>query len=244
MTENSFESEANQKRISIITGHFGSGKTEFAINYALKSKESDQYEQVSLIDLDIANPYFRSREKQSLLNSKGIAIISNTFGYDINLDLPAISAAINGPIQNKSCRVIIDAGGNDSGARVLTQFKNQLLDQRFELLCVINANRYETGSLADASHHISAIEDELGLKITGLVNNTHMLTETTFADLIKGMYLCRDLSFRYAIPIKYHCCAEKFEGELRSYINQHDDPSFSGTVFPMTIYMRSSWLDR
>lgn len=251
MIDETINSETIDKRISIVTGHFGSGKTEFAVNYALdfakhidRELENSHYKKVALIDLDIANPYFRSREKQAFLESKGIEVLSNTFGYDINLDLPAISARINGPLQDKSCRVIMDVGGDRSGARVLTQFKSQFINEEYDLFCLINANRSETASLEGAAYHISAIEKEVGLKITGIINNTHLLKETKIADIIKGVKLCRELSFKYSIPVKYHCCIKKFDIQLKRYLSQNKDAKFSESVFVIDIMMRTSWLDK
>ncbi len=251
MINEPIELEVIEKRISIVTGHFGSGKTEFAVNYALdltkhmnKEIENSRYKKVALVDLDIANPYFRSREKQALLESKGIAVLSNTFGYDINLDLPAISARINGPLQDQSCRVIMDVGGDQSGARVLTQFKNQFINEEYDLFCLINANRNETASIEGATYHISAIENEVGLKITGLINNAHLLKETKIEDIIKGVKLCHELSLKFSIPVKYHCCIEKFEIPLKRYLSQNKNVNFLEKVFVMDIIMRSSWLDK
>jgi len=251
MIDEPINSEISEKRISIIVGHFGSGKTEFAVNYALdlakrlnNKLEKSQYKRVALIDLDIANPYFRSREKQEFLESKGIEVLSNTFGYDINLDLPAISARINGPLQDKSCCAIMDVGGDRSGARVLTQFKNQFIEEEYDLFCLINANRAETSTIEGATYHILAIEKEVGLKITGLINNTHLLKETKLEDILKGVKLCHELSLKLGIPVKYHCCIEKFEKAITHYLSLDKDRSAVGQVFILDIMMRKSWLDK
>lgn len=243
MIDYALNSDENEKRISIIVGHYGSGKTEFAVNYALKATKLARYSHIALIDLDIANPYFRSREKQVFLEARGIEVLSNTFGYDINLDLPAISARINGPLQDKSYRVIVDVGGDQTGARVLNQFRSQFKEE-YELLCLINANRTQTASITGATDHILSIERETGLKITGLINNTHLLRETTFEDILKGVSLCHDLSLILDIPVKYHCCIEKFESDLEGYLLKNANMNYSGKVFRIDIIMRSSWLDK
>ena len=114
--------DLNDKRIRVIVGHYGSGKTEFSVNYVLKLAE--QGKKTALVDLDIANPYFRSRERRQLLEGKGIQVFSNAFGYDITADLPAITARIKAPLEDESFQTVVDAGGNDSGARILNQFGN------------------------------------------------------------------------------------------------------------------------
>ena len=93
--------EPNDKRIRIIVGHYGSGKTEVAVNYAVKMAEVGR--KTAIVDLDIANTYFRSRERQARLEKKGVAVYSNTFGHDITADLPAITARIRAPLEDPEC---------------------------------------------------------------------------------------------------------------------------------------------
>lgn len=228
----------NDKRIRVIVGHYGSGKTEFSVNYALKLAEKGQ--KTALADLDIANPYFRSRERQQLLESKGIKVYSNTFGYDITADLPAITAAIKAPLEDPSCQTVVDAGGDDSGARILIQFDKYLSGSDCDLFCVINANRPETNSVEGALLHIRRIEKETNLKITGLVNNTHLLMETKAKDILKGYELCQELSEKLDVPVRYHCCTKEIWDELKAGSKQIQDTK----VFLIKLYMRNSWLDR
>jgi len=98
----------NDKRIRVVVGHYGSGKTEFSVNYALKLAEQGQ--KTAIADLDIANPYFRSRERQRLMEEKGIRVYSNTFGYDITADLPAITAASE-LLWDPDCQTVVAASG-------------------------------------------------------------------------------------------------------------------------------------
>lgn len=226
------------KRISIITGHYGSGKTEFSLNYAMKLVQ--QGKKTALVDLDIANPYFRSRERQKLLEDKGIQVYSNTFGYDITADLPAITARIKAPLEDTGCNTIVDAGGDDSGARILIQFDKYFTGNDYDLFCVVNANRPETSTFNGALSHICRIEKEMKLKITGLVNNTHLLMETKAEDILKGYFLCKELSERLNVPIKYNCYVEGILDDLKIKIKDIKDFN----IFLMKLYMRDSWLDR
>jgi signal recognition particle GTPase len=98
--------DLNDKRIRVIVGHYGSGKTEFSVNYALKLVKLGK--KTALTDLDIANPYFRSRERKQLLENEGVKVYSNTFGYDITADLPAITAEIKAPLEDVSCQTIVE----------------------------------------------------------------------------------------------------------------------------------------
>lgn len=229
------------KRITLIVGHYGSGKTEFSVNHVINLKK--QHDKVAILDMDIANPYFRSRERQEFLEDMGIAIHFNSFGYDITEDLPAISACMKAPLENKDYMVVADVGGDNAGARVLNQFKKYFVDESdCEMLIVVNANRPETTTLEGALYHIRTIEAETGLKVKGLINNTHLLRETKVEDIIEGYQLCREISRETGIPITYTTCVEKLVPELEKAKTEQglDDM----VIYPIKLYMRSTWLDR
>ncbi|QOX62627.1 ATP-binding protein [Anoxybacterium hadale] len=228
----------DDKRIRVVVGHYGSGKTEFSVNYALKLAE--QGNKTALADLDIANPYFRSRERQGLLEEQGVRVYSNIFGYDITADLPAITAAIRGPLEDPLCQIVIDAGGDHLGARILIQFDRYFDQADSDFFCVVNGRRPETSTLAGAMNHIFKIEKETGRRITGLINNTHLLKETEAEDVIRGYHLCTELSSRLGVPFKYNCCVQTLLEELKQKTIQYQDFH----IFPMRLYMRESWLDR
>lgn len=230
--------DLNDKRIRIIVGHYGSGKTEFAVNYAVKMAELGR--KTSLVDLDIANTYFRSRERQALLVEKGVSIYSNTFGYDITADLPAITSAIRAPLEDVECNTLVDAGGDDSGARILVQFHKYFTDDQSEMLCVINANRPGTSTVDRALSHIVKIERETSLRVSGIVNNTHLIKETMPEDIRKGYELALGVSEALNIPVKYNCCVEHLVADLTDKTRDLDDFN----IFPMKLYMREDWMDR
>ena len=222
------------KRIRIITGHYGSGKSELSVNMVTELKK--QYDKVAIVDLDIANPYFRSRERQDVMEDMGIEVFHNSFGYDITQDLPALSAAIKKPLENKDYHTIVDAGGDDSGARVLNQFRKYFLADDCEMIFVINANRPETATVSGCLHHLDAIQVETGLKVDGIINNTHLLSETSAADIKKGYKLCKEVSELLDIPIIGSYCNEKI-------LNNIKEEELDGIeVTPIHLFMRPSWL--
>lgn len=227
------------KRITAIVGHYGSGKTEFSVNLVMDLKK--QYEKVAILDMDIANPYFRSRERQAFLEEQGIDIHHNSFGYDITEDLPALSATLKAPLENKEFITVADIGGDDSGARVLNQFRKYFITEESTMLCVINANRPETDHVEGAVSHIQRIQMETGIKIDGLINNTHLLRETTVDEVIKGYELCREISQQLEIPIVYNTCVRSLCPELEKAVEQRGFTEF--TIYPITLYMRPTWLD-
>ncbi len=238
----------SQKPINIVVGHYGSGKSEFSVNYAIALAVEGH--KTAIVDLDIANPYFRSREKQSLMESKGISVYSNTFGYDITADLPAISAGIKAPLEDNTYRTVLDVGGNAEGARILNQFSKYFsrdipgegfaIGKNTDIFCVINGNRYETRTLDTAIGHIHSIEQEIHLKVTGLINNTHMLRETTCADVLKGYYLCLEMGKILQVPLICNCCkvdlVEELEREVGALTNLKDF-----NIFPINMILREEW---
>ena len=160
-----------EKRIIAVTGHYGSGKTEFSVSLAnLLAKEEDrEYPRLALVDLDIANPYFRSRERKEQLEAQGIRVIGSAYDCEITAELPALSAAARGPLEDEGCRVIVDFGGNDAGALVLHQFRKYFQMDQHLMLAVVNASRAETRTIDGAMEHLAAIEYATGLPLDGLI---------------------------------------------------------------------------
>ena len=221
-----------EKRIRVIIGHYGSGKTEFAVNYAMKLAAENK--KTAIVDLDIVNPYFRSREKEELFTKNGIEITSSILGNNGSIDLPALDPANMKPLQNKEYNVIIDVGGDRVGAKVLVRYKKYLLEEETEYLFVVNAYRPDTSTFEKVIHQISEIEKEIGCKITSLINNTHMLHDTVIDDIQVGNKLVKEIADKLNIPIKYTVCQEKLCKKLPK--------NLEGELFPIEIYMREDWM--
>lgn len=224
-------------RTIMIMGHYGSGKTEISVNLALKLKKTEK--KTALIDVDIANPYFRSRERQSFLEERGVETFFNSYGYDIAEDLPAITAKVRAPLENPEYTTVVDVGGNDSGARIINQFHKYFEPETTERYLVVNTNRYETDGVDGIMFHLRAIENEIKLPINGLINNTHMLAETTVEDVIKGHTICEELSEKTGIPIVWDICNERLVEELSQTAENFDQYH----IFPISLQMRPTWLD-
>lgn len=218
-------------------GHYGSGKSEFSVNLAIKLAETEN--KLAVLDMDIANPYFRSRERQQMLEDLGIEVIFNHYGFDIAEDLPAISARVRAPLENPEFTTIVDVGGNDSGARIINQFHKYFEPEDTERYLVVNANRFETDTLEGAMYHLEQIQNEIQLPINGFINNTHMLSETTAEDVVRGHKLCKELSEQTGIPIVWDTCNEKFVDRLAEIAEDYDEYN----VFPLKLQLRPSWLD-
>lgn len=216
-------------RLSIITGHYGTGKTEFAVNLALGL--ADEERQVMLADLDIVNPYFRSRERKDLLAEKGIRLISSSQACT-DADVPALPAELLTILENRDVRGVLDIGGDPVGARVLARFQPQIIQEDYQLIYVLNANRPEVRDPASAITYLRNIEAVTGLTCTGIVNNTHLCGETTAEEIRKGAKLAETVSKETGIPVLCHVAHERLAPSLSD---------LSEPVFPITIQMKKPW---
>ena len=218
------------KRIRIITGHYGSGKTEFAVNYTLRLAELGY--KTAIVDLDIVNPYFRSREMEPMLIEKGVRVISSTI-KGLAGDLPAISPEIYTALQDKSYEAVIDMGGDKAGATALGRFYDHIDKDECDMFFVINANRPLTNNKDNAIRYLRSIEQGSRQKVTGLINNTHLCGDTTVEDIMKGQELCLQVSKELGLPIKYVVTHIDLLDKLPNNIQ--------GEIFPIEIYMKKPW---
>lgn len=222
----------HDKRLVIVIGHYGSGKTEFAVNYAVKMKEI--YENVSIADLDIVNPYFRSREKREFFEEIGIKLFDSSI-RNTAVDLPALPAELMGVIVNPNIKSIIDVGGDPVGARVLARFAEQIKNVDYDMFYVINGNRPDTSTVDGVINYLKMIEATSRLKITGLVNNTHMLKATTVEDVEFGHELTKKVSWETDIPIRYEAVIKETADKIKNH-------EIIEKLFPINLYMREEWM--
>ena len=219
------------KRIRIIIGHYGSGKTEFSINYGVKLAQDGK--KVAIVDLDVVNLYFRSREKAEALKDLGIKIIGSSVGGSA-LDLPAVSPEVLTALQDKSYEAILDIGGDSAGARTLGRYYHHLQREKYDMFFVLNANRPETQTVEKAIEYMREIEETSRAKITGIVSNTHLLKTTSSEDIIRGYELSKEVSKATNLPIKYITALEELVPVLPEEIQ--------AKVFPIKLYMREEWM--
>ncbi len=228
------EQMAAGERIIAVTGHFGSGKTEFAVSLAFALAELRRDERLALADLDIENPFFRSRERQDELETAGVRVYSDPFHGRNGSELQVISAGVRAPLEDEGCRVILDCGGDAAGAMILNQFKKYFA-QPHRLLCVVNPNRPGSDTIDKAVEHIRSIEQTTGLRVTGLVSNAHLIYETTAEDVLRGWDFTAAVAEKSGVPALCACC-------MASLVPEVAGRGFD--VFPIGMYMRDSYLDK
>ena len=214
-------------RLTIVTGHYGTGKTEFSVNLALAL--AGEGERTALADLDIVNPYFRSREQRELLEAAGVRVVATSRAL-ADADVPALPAELHAVLEDRTVRGVLDIGGDPSGARVLARYRPRILGEDYQLLYVVNAARPEVRTAERSAEYLRAIEAVTGLRCTGLVNNTHLCGETGPEDIREGALLTEEVSRMTGVPIVCHAAEARFQERLRDL-----DP------FPMEIRMKKPW---
>jgi hypothetical protein len=188
------------KGIVIIAGNYGSGKTETAVNLAAKSRQNGI--DVKIADLDLVNPYFRTREARIPLEEMGIKVVLPDRQY-MHADLPILSPAVAGMIRQPSELTILDAGGDDVGVTVLAALEDHLKGKTVHMLQVINLFRPFTETVEGCLKIKQEIETSSKLKITGLVSNANLIDETTPDHIYKGYDLVREVSKATGLKIKF-----------------------------------------
>ena len=218
-------------RIKIFTGHFGSGKTEIAINYSINMAKEGK--KVALVDMDTINPYFCVRDiKETLEKDYKIRVISSRKDL-VNAELMVLSGEILSVFNDKSHEVIFDVGGDDVGAKVLGVYRKYFEDEDYSMYYVLNNSRPETLNCSMASKYLKSIELSSKLKVTDIISNTHMMKKTEYKHILKGDIESLELSKFLSIPYKYTVCTKNFEKVIKDKV--------SGEVLPIELYMDIPW---
>lgn len=197
------------KRVNIFCGHYGSGKTNIAINYAVYLKK--QGLDVSIADIDIVNPYFRTKDSEDELKKKGIEVISLPFA-NTNVDLPALPAEVYSLVQNKSKYAVFDVGGDDRGAYALGRYVPSILEENnYNMFFVANFYRPLTQTAREALEVIREIESACAIPFTGIINNSNLGEETTAEDILRTAEEAEKLSRLSGLPLEMTTCDESIE---------------------------------
>ncbi|SHE72379.1 hypothetical protein [Desulforamulus putei] len=218
-------------RVTVFVGNYGSGKTELSINYALDLARQGQ--QVALVDLDIINPYFRSREKADLLESQGVHVVLPPAEYVMS-EVPAMPPEVAGFIANKDYHVVIDVGGDNTGATALGRFADLIKNTGYRMLMVVNTNRPDTASPAGIITVMHSIEAAGGLSVTALVSNTNLAWETDLELVQQGQKILEQVSLQTGLPIDFIVVERSLYEQVKEHFPHRQ-------VFPIDIMMRLQW---
>lgn len=201
----------NPKRVTLFAGHYGSGKTNIAVNYALWLKSVGK--EVVIADLDIVNPYFRTKDSTKELEEAGITLISPEFANS-NIDLPALPSSVYGVVQNKSRYAVLDIGGDDRGAYALGRYRPYILEENdYEMVYVANFARPLTPDAQSMLEVMAEIEAACGIKFTAIVNNTNLAGDTTADYISESLSKAEELSRLTGLPILFTSVMEEIDME-------------------------------
>lgn len=195
------------KRVNLFLGHYGSGKTNIALNYAFALKEKGL--PVSIADLDIVNPYFRTKDSQQELEDAGIELVALPFA-GTNVDLPSLPAETYGLVMRDDKYVILDIGGDDRGAYALGRFTPYILEENnFDMFFVVNFYRPLTRNAGEAFEVFNEIQAAAKMNFTGIINNSNLGEETTAEDVETTFAKAEALSEMTSLPVVMTAVSEK-----------------------------------
>lgn len=200
------------KRITLFAGHYGSGKTNIAVNYALKLREDGK--PVVIADLDIVNPYFRTKDSEKELSEAGIRLISSEFASS-NVDLPALPQDVYSIVDNNTEYAVMDIGGDDRGAYALGRYADSIKkENNYEMFMVINMYRPLTRDVESTLEVMNEIEAACSMKFTAIVNNSNIGVETTAEDVLDSLSYAQKVSELTGLPIRLTTVDEKLYNNL------------------------------
>ncbi len=204
------------KRLTLLCGHYGSGKTNVAVNMAFDLKR--QYDNVAVADLDIVNPYFRTKDSSEDFEKMNIRLICSEYANS-NLDIPALPQDMYAVTDDKSLKVILDIGGDDRGALALGRLAPEIVRENdYDMLMVINKFRPLTPDADSTIEVMREIEAACSIKFTGLVNNSNLGEETTAHDIINGDAYAKEVSEKSGLPVIVTTVKEELAPELEGKI--------------------------
>lgn len=212
------------KRLTLFAGHYGSGKTNIALNWAYRLR--DEGRAVTVADLDIVNPYFRTKDAEDDLARRGIGLIVSEYANS-NVDLPALPSQIYSLVDDRSTYGVLDIGGDDRGALALGRWVPSIIaEDDYDMLFVVNKARPLTRTVEDTLEVYAEVEAACGLPFTGIVNNTNLGPETTAQTVLASMEYAEAVAQATGLPLKMTCIDKRLVNEL---VGQVD------SLFPLNI---------
>ena len=214
-------------RITLVTGHYGCGKTNLSLNLALDFARRG--EKCAVVDLDIVNPYFRSSDYDELLEKNGVRLIAPRYARSA-LDVPSLPAEIYSVFDSIDGRVIIDVGGDDAGATALGRYAAKFTGLEYSMLYVVNKYRPLTAESGEAAELLGEIETASRLKATAVVNNSHLMGGTTAETILSSVEYAEEAARMLSLPLL-------FTTAPRSIADKLTRPD----IYPVDIHVRTPW---
>ncbi|MBQ3080185.1 MAG: hypothetical protein IJC48_09360 [Clostridia bacterium] len=218
------------KRVTLFAGHYGSGKTNLAVNYALRLAEMGK--KTMIADLDIVNPYFRTRDSEKALADAGVRIVVSPFANS-NVDVPALPQEMYAVTDDKSYFAVVDVGGDDRGALALGRLAPALMkEDDYEMLFVMNFYRPLTTNAESAVAVMREVENASHMKFTGIINNSNLGQQTTGEDIIRTHARAMEVSRLTGLELAATCVREDLIGEVSPKIEN---------LIPIRLHFRDEW---
>lgn len=206
----------SDKRITILCGHYGTGKTNVAVNLALAM--AGEGHPVTVADLDIVNPYFRTLDSADAFEEAGIRLICSRFANS-NVDIPSLPPDLYAITDDKSRRAVVDVGGDDSGAMVLGRLAPAILaEDDYAMWLVVNRYRPLTPDIPSTVEVLREIEAAAGLRFTGIVNNSNLGDATTADVVLKTVDYANELAAATGLPLVATTVKQSLYTELEGQI--------------------------
>ena len=216
----------NNKKITVVCGHYGCGKTNLSINLALDCAK--KYGNVTLVDMDIVNPYFRSSDYTKILEQHGIRVIAPRYA-GTNVDVPALSPEIASVFEGTG-NVIFDVGGDDAGATALGRFYKNLNSTGYEMLYTVNRYRSMTTKAQEAAEMLREIERVSRQRATAVVNNSHLKQLTDAHTILDAVPFGEEVAKLVGLPLLFTTATRNIAAELNIK-----------NLYPVDIYVRTPW---
>ena len=218
------------KRVTLFAGHYGSGKTNIAVNWALHLRGMGY--PVTIADLDIVNPYFRTKDSAAELEAAGIRMIASPFANS-NVDVPALPGELYAVVDDRTAHAVLDVGGDDRGALALGRYSPAIKEENdYAMYAVLNFSRPLTATPQDAVEVLREVEAAGSLPFTGLINNTNLGAATTPETVLQSMALAEETARLCGLPLVMTTAEESVAAQLAGKVEN---------LFPLHLQEKTNW---
>ncbi len=224
------------KRITVFAGHYGSGKTNIALNYAFWLKQ--RHKEVVLCDLDIVNPYFRTADFKDVLQEAGIRLITSPYA-NTNVELVSLPAETQRIFDEENVHAVVDLGGDERGALALGRYAKSLREEDSEMLLVVNPFRPLTANQKDLHEVVREIEGAARIPFSALVNNANLGEETSLADVLEGLPFAKEAADSLHLPLRTSVVTHDVLGADAVLAGELQAQS---EVFPIRLFHKPNWI--